>query len=43
VDLLESETLDPDGLVTHRMGLADVGRALDLMSRGEALKVLIEP
>jgi len=43
VDLLESETLDPDGLLTHRMGLADVGRALELMSRGEALKVLIEP
>src|SRR5439155_841015 len=43
VDLLESETLDTDGRVTHRMGLADVGRALDLMSRGEAWKVLIEP
>ncbi len=43
VDLLESETLNPDGVLTHRMGLADVRRALDLMARGEALKVLIEP
>src|SRR5262249_17086467 len=43
VDLLESETLNPDGLLTHHMGLADVRRALELMSRGEALKVLIEP
>jgi L-iditol 2-dehydrogenase len=43
VELLESETLVPDGLVTHRMGLADVPRALHLMARGEALKILIEP
>ena len=43
IDLLDSEALNPDGLLTHRMGLADVPRALDLMSRGEALKVLIEP
>lgn len=43
VDLLESEALKPDGLLTHRMGLADVNAALDLMTRGEALKVLIQP
>ena len=43
VDLLESEALNPDGLLTHRMELADVRGALELMSRGEALKVLIEP
>src|SRR5262249_37331724 len=42
VEVLESETLNPDALLTHRMDLADVPRALDLMSRGEALKVLIE-
>jgi Zn-dependent alcohol dehydrogenase len=29
--------------VTHEMGLGDVPRALDLMSRGQALKVLIRP
>lgn len=43
VELLESETLVPDRLVTHRMALGDVPRALELMSRGEALKVLIDP
>jgi len=43
VALLESGRLVPDGLLTHRMGLEAVGAALDLMARGEALKVLIEP
>jgi L-iditol 2-dehydrogenase len=43
VALLSDGTLDPTPLVTHEMGLDDVPRALDLMSRGEALKVLIRP
>jgi L-iditol 2-dehydrogenase len=43
VDLLEARTIDPDGLVTGRMGLGSVRQALDMMARGEALKVLIEP
>jgi L-iditol 2-dehydrogenase len=43
VDLLESEKLAPDGLVSHTMGLADVPRALLLMAEGRALKVLIDP
>jgi L-iditol 2-dehydrogenase len=43
VSLLADGTFDPTPLVTHEMGLADVPRALDLMSRGEALKVLIRP
>ena len=43
VGLLESESLVPDGLVTHAMGLERVPEALGLMERGEALKVLIEP
>jgi L-iditol 2-dehydrogenase len=43
VELLESGALRPDGLLTHRMGLEAVGTALDLMARGDALKVLIEP
>ncbi|MEX2147736.1 MAG: zinc-binding dehydrogenase [Candidatus Rokuibacteriota bacterium] len=43
VDLLEAGTIDPDGLITHRMGLRGVRQALDMMARGEALKVLIEP
>jgi L-iditol 2-dehydrogenase len=41
VELLDSEGLRPDGLITHRMGLPEVPRALELMARGEALKVLI--
>jgi len=43
VDLVESGAIVPDGLLTHRMGLADVRDALQLMEKGEALKVLIEP
>ncbi len=43
VELLESEMVVPDPLLTHRMGLADVREALELMARGEALKILIEP
>jgi L-iditol 2-dehydrogenase len=43
VELLESGTVEPEGLITHRMGLAEVPEALALMSRGEALKVLVEP
>jgi L-iditol 2-dehydrogenase len=43
VELLESEAIVPDGLLTHRMRLAQVHEALELMARGEALKILIEP
>ncbi|HEV8642675.1 MAG TPA: alcohol dehydrogenase catalytic domain-containing protein [Methylomirabilota bacterium] len=43
VELLDSDALNPDGLLTHRMGLERVQEALELMARGEALKVLIEP
>lgn len=43
VELLASGAVVPDGLVSHRRGLADVADALGLMARGQALKVLIEP
>jgi L-iditol 2-dehydrogenase len=43
VTLLETGALNPEGLLTHRMGLEGVPSALDLMARGRALKVLIEP
>jgi L-iditol 2-dehydrogenase len=43
VAMLADGTLDPTPLVAHEMGLGDVPRALDLMSRGQALKVLIRP
>jgi L-iditol 2-dehydrogenase len=42
VERLEAGAINPDGLITHRMGLADVPAALELMARGSALKVLIE-
>jgi L-iditol 2-dehydrogenase len=42
IEALEAGVINPDGLVTHTMGLGDVRDALALMARGEALKVLIE-
>ena len=39
----EETGVTPDRLITHRMGLPDVRAALDLMARGNALKILIEP
>ena len=43
VELLETGAVRPEGLLTHRMKLEDVRQALELMTRGDALKVLIEP
>jgi len=43
VELLEANTIEPEGLITHRMSLGGVREALELMASGEALKVLIEP
>jgi L-iditol 2-dehydrogenase len=43
VELLETGAVVPDGLLTHRMALEDVPAALALMTKGDALKVLIEP
>lgn len=43
VELLESRAIDPEGLLTHRMGLERVQDALALAARGEAMKVLIDP
>jgi L-iditol 2-dehydrogenase len=42
VDALASGALVPDGLISHRMPLEEVGHALALMAKGEALKVLIQ-
>jgi len=41
VETLASGALVPDSLISHRMGLEEVGQALALMAKGEALKVLI--
>ncbi len=43
VELLESKAIEPTGLLTHRMGLRQVKEALDLMERGETMKVLVDP
>ena len=43
VELVESGSVNPERLLTHRMTLEDVPGALGLMTRGDALKVLIEP
>lgn len=43
VELLESKAIEPTGLLTHRMGLGQVKEALDLMERGETMKVLVDP
>ena len=43
VEMMETGAVVPDGLLTHRMELTRVREALDLMARGEALKVLIQP
>lgn len=39
--LLRSGRVDPLPLVSHRVGLAETGRALDLARRGEALKAVV--
>ena len=43
VELLESDAIAADRLITHRMPLAEVRVALDLMAQGQALKVEIRP
>jgi L-iditol 2-dehydrogenase len=43
VELLEANTIEPEALITQRMGLGGVCEALELMAAGKALKVLIEP
>jgi L-iditol 2-dehydrogenase len=41
--LLSDGTVDPARLITHRLGLDEVGRALELQRRGETLKAVIVP
>jgi threonine dehydrogenase-like Zn-dependent dehydrogenase len=41
--MLAEGALDPSPLVTDTMALGEVPEALARMSRGEALKVLIDP
>ena len=41
--LLADGTIDPLPLVSHRLGLEEVGRALELQRRGESMKAVIVP
>ena len=41
--LIASGRIDPAGLITHRVPLADTGRALELARSGEAVKALVLP
>ena len=42
-ELIASGVIDPMALVTHRLGLDETARALDLQRRGEAIKVVVVP
>jgi L-iditol 2-dehydrogenase len=42
-ELIASGRIDVLALVTHRLPLAETGRALGLQRRGEALKAIVEP
>jgi L-iditol 2-dehydrogenase len=42
-ELLASGAVDPMPWVTHRVGLEETGRALELVRTGEAIKVLVLP
>lgn len=42
-ELLRSGAVDPLPWVTHRVGLEDTGRALEMVRSGEAIKVLVMP
>lgn len=43
LELLASGRIDPGPLVSHRMGLDEVGRALAMTRSGEALKAVVLP
>lgn len=43
LDLIAAGAVDPLPLVTHRLGLADTARALELQRTGEAIKALVLP
>lgn len=43
IRILESGLLKTDKLVTHRLKLEDFGKGLELMRKGEAIKVVLKP
>ena len=42
-ELLATGRIDPRALVTHRVGLGEAARALDLQRSGAAIKAVVEP
>ncbi len=42
-DLIAGGRIDPLALVTHRVGLGETARALDLQRRGAAIKAVVQP
>jgi L-iditol 2-dehydrogenase len=43
LELVASGRVDPLPFVTHRLGLDETGRALELQRSGEAIKALVLP
>jgi L-iditol 2-dehydrogenase len=43
VELIASGTVAVEDLITHRLGLDDIRRAIDAVTSGEGLKVVIQP
>lgn len=43
IDLLARGAIDADAMVTHRMGLEDIDAAMDILLRGEGIKIMLEP
>ena len=43
IRIIESEVLDLEKLITHRFPLEDVHKGIEIMRKGEAIKVIITP
>jgi threonine dehydrogenase-like Zn-dependent dehydrogenase len=39
--MIAAGRIDPDSVITHRVGLSDAARAYELASSGEAIKVVV--
>ena len=43
IDLLARGVIDADAMVTHRLPLSAIDEAMELLLRGEAIKIMLEP
>jgi L-iditol 2-dehydrogenase len=41
LEMIAAGRIDPDSVITHRVGLSDAARAYELASSGEAIKVVV--